>query len=89
MRQMVDKRIDGGPCPRLVPPKDWPEAPAVPPPWKDYLMDEVYGPDDCWETDVYGPDYCWESSQDDDYRPDIVERPGDYVWNDLFDRDDQ
>ena len=44
MRQMVDKRIDGGPCPRLVPPKDWPEAPAVPPPWKDYLNEEVYGP---------------------------------------------
>ena len=52
-------------------------------------MEEVYGPDDCWETEVYGPDYCWETSQDDDYRPDIVERPGDYVWNDLFDRDDQ
>ena len=76
---MVDQRIDGGPCPRLVPLKDWPEAPAVavPPPWEDYLMEEVYG-----------PDYCWEISLDDDYRPDIVERPGDYVWNDLFDRDD-
>ena len=86
---MVDKRIDGGP--RLVSPKDWPEAPAVaePPPWEDYLMEEVNGPDYCWEKEVYGPDYCWEISQDDDYRRDIVERPGDYVWNDLFDRDDQ
>ena len=81
-RLIVDKRIDGGP--RLVPPKDWPEAPAVaepeapavavPAPWDDYIMEEVYG-----------PDYC---SQDDDYRPDIVERRGDYVSNDLFDRDD-
>ena len=41
MRQMVDKRIDSGPCPRWAPPKDWPEAPAVPPPWKDFLMEEV------------------------------------------------
>ena len=38
---------------------------------------------------IYGLDYCWEISQDDDYRPGIVERPGNYVWNVLFDRDDQ
>ena len=61
----------------------------MPPPWKDYLMEEIYGPDYCWETGVYGPDYCWETSRDDDYRHDIVERRGDYVWNDLFDRDDE
>ena len=87
LRQMVDQRIDGGPCPRLVPLKDWPEAPAVPPPWDDYLMELIYGPDHCWETEVYGPDYCWKITWDDDYRPDIVERPGDHVWNDLFDGD--
>jgi hypothetical protein len=55
----------------------------------DYRWEkEVYGPDYCWETEVYWPDSCWEISQDDDHRPDIVERPGDYVSNDLFDRDD-
>ena len=77
---MVDQRIDGGPCPRLVPlqRRRFSACLAVPPPWKDYLLEVVYG-----------PDYCWEISQDDDYRPDIVERPGDYVWNDLFDRDDE
>ena len=77
---MVDKRIDKGPRPRLVPPKDWPEAPAVavPSPYEDYLMEEVYGPGYCSQDD----------DQDDDYLPDIVERPGDYVSNDLFDRDD-
>ena len=84
---MVDQRIDGGPCPRLVSLKDWPEAPTVPPPWKDYVLEAAYGPDVWWDGEVYGPDYCWQTRQDDDDRPDIVGRAGYYVWNDFFDRD--
>ena len=47
LRQMVDQRIDGGPCRRLVPPKDWPEAPALAGQgaWDDYNWDDVWGPD--------------------------------------------
>ena len=47
LRQMVDQRIDGGPCRRLVPPKDWPEAPALAgqDAWDDYNWDDVWGPD--------------------------------------------
>ena len=68
---MVDQRIDGGPCPRLVPPKDWPDAASgAGAPWEDYLMEEVDGPDYRWEKEVYGPDYCWEISPDDDLHED-------------------
>ena len=84
---MVDQRIDGGPCPRLVPPKDWPEAPAVPPRWKDCLMEEVYGPDGWWGEEVCGRDFNWETGPIT-IGPDIVEYYGDYVWNDFRDRED-
>ena len=41
-RQIVDKRIDGGP--RLVPPNDWPDVRAPPPNlWDDYNEDAVGG----------------------------------------------
>ena len=84
---MVDQRIDDGPCPRLVPLKDWPEAPAAPHPWQDYLLEEVHGPVGWWEEEVYGRDYCWETGPIT-IGPDIVEYYGDPVWIDLLDADD-
>ena len=87
MRQMVDKRIDGGPCPRLVPLKDWPEAPAVPPRWKDCLMEAVYGPDGWMGEEVYGHEFNWPTGPIT-IGPDISEYWGDYIYNDFRDRDD-
>ena len=44
LRQLVDQRLDGGPCPRLVPAEDSRRTSAVPNPWDDYLDEEVDGP---------------------------------------------
>ena len=84
LRQMVDQRCDGGPCPRLVPPEHWPEAPAEPSPWEDYLLDVVHGPDGWSEEELYGEGYCWETDPIT-IGPDIMERYGDHVHVDLLD----
>ena len=82
-----------------MPPKDWPEAPAVavPAPWDDYNwdanialadFDAMPQDDHFYEDDKDGPDEPDDCNDEDGDGPDIVERRDDYVDIDCRDRDD-